>query len=88
AQFPMGVPNTSCGEVDYQEKGIYMYSFSGNKALTNPLDHFDIALTGSSLVVDPLGDNDVLVSRCSANFGKTIRDDYNCNHLYEVNQVL
>ncbi|ACC58669.1 lactonizing lipase [Acinetobacter baumannii UH7807] len=88
SQFPMGVPTTSCGEGAYQEKGIYMYSFSGNKALTNPLDPFDIALTGSSLVVDPFGDNDGLVSRCSAKFGKTIRDDYNWNHLDEVNQVM
>lgn len=88
AQFPMGVPTTSCGEGAYQEKGIYMYSFSGNKALTNPLDPFDMALTGSSLVVDPFGDNDGLVSRCSAKFGKTIRDDYNWNHLDEVNQVM
>ncbi|MGU7808417.1 triacylglycerol lipase, partial [Escherichia coli] len=40
SQFPMGVPTTSCGEGAYQEKGIYMYSFSGNKALTNPLDPF------------------------------------------------
>lgn len=63
-------------------------SFSGNKALTNPLDPFDMALTGSSLVVDPFGDNDGLVSRCSAKFGKTIRDDYNWNHLDEVNQVM
>ena len=84
----MGVPTTSCGEGAYQEKGIYMYSFSGNKALTNPLDPFDIALTGSSLVVDPFGDNDGLVSRCSAKFGKTIRDDYNWNHLDEVNQIM
>ncbi|MCO4300174.1 triacylglycerol lipase, partial [Acinetobacter baumannii] len=44
--------------------------------------------TGSSLVVDPFGDNDGLVSRCSAKFGKTIRDDYNWNHLDEVNQVM
>ncbi|MEL1599230.1 triacylglycerol lipase, partial [Acinetobacter baumannii] len=27
-------------------------------------------------------------SRCSAKFGKTIRDDYNWNHLDEVNQVM
>ena len=88
AAFPMGIPTTTCGEGAYQEKGIYMYSFSGNQALTNPLDPLDVALTESSLVVDPMGDNDGLVARCSAKFGKTIRDNYAWNHLDEVNQVL
>ena len=33
------------------------------------------------------GDNDGLVSRCSAHFGQVLRDDYRMNHLDEVNQT-
>ena len=37
-RFPLGVPTiTSCGEGAYQDKGIYMYSFSGTQA-SNILD--------------------------------------------------
>lgn len=42
----------------------------------------------TSLLIDGGKDNDGLVSKCSAKFGKTVRDDYNWNHLDEVNQVL
>ena len=33
-------------------------------------------------------DNDGLVARCSTHFGKVIRDNYDWNHLDEVNQVM
>ncbi len=87
-RFPMGVPNTTCGEGTYQDKGIYMYSFSGTQALTNILDPLDPLFTGTSLIVDIKGDNDGMVSRCSAKFGKTVRDNLPWNHADEVNQVL
>ncbi len=32
--------------------------------------------------------NDGLVSRCSSHWGQVIRDDYNWNHMDEVNQVM
>ena len=73
-RFPMGVPTTTCGEGNYQEKGIYMYSFSGTQAVTNILDPLDPLFAGTSLIVDIKGDNDGMVSRCSAKFGRTIRD--------------
>ena len=88
AKFPMGVPTTACGEGTYQDKGIYMYSFSGTQAVTNMLDPLDPVFAGTSLLVDIKGDNDGMVSRCSAKFGKTIRDDLPWNHADEVNQVL
>ena len=88
ARFPMGIPKTACGEGAAQEKGIYMYSFSGTSALTNILDPLDLAFSGTSLIVDIKGDNDGMVSRCSAKFGKTIRDNLNWNHADEVNQVM
>ena len=87
SKFPMGMPTTSCGEGAYQEKGIQFYSFTGNTAVTNILDP-DSAMLASSLLIDNGRDNDGLVSRCSAKFGKTIRDNYYWNHLDEVNQVL
>ena len=87
-RFPMGVPTTACGEGTYQDKGIYMYSFSGTQALTNILDPLDPLFTGTSLIVDIKGDNDGMVSRCSAKFGKTVRDNLPWNHADEVNQVL
>lgn len=48
----------------------------------------DSALLGTSLLINAGRDNDGLVPRCSAKFGKTIRDDYRWNHLDEVNQIL
>ena len=87
-RFPMGVPTTACGEGTYQDKGIYMYSFSGTQALTNILDPLDPLFAGTSLIVDIKGDNDGMVSRCSAKFGRTIRDTLPWNHADEVNQVM
>ncbi|MFB0983259.1 MAG: triacylglycerol lipase [Acinetobacter towneri] len=87
SKFPMGMPTTSCGEGTYQEKGIQFYSFTGNTAVTNTLDP-DSAMLATSLLIDNGHDNDGLVSRCSAKFGKTIRDNYYWNHMDEVNQVL
>ena len=69
SKFPMGVGNTTCGEGAYQEKGIQFYSFTGNTAVTNLLD-LDSALLGTSLLINAGRDNDGLVSRCSAKFGK------------------
>ncbi|WP_353142998.1 esterase/lipase family protein [Acinetobacter pragensis] len=87
AKFPLGMPNTACGEGKALEQGIYNYSFAGTGQITNLLD-LDSALKFTALLIDGGKDNDGLVSKCSAKFGKTIRDDYNWNHLDEVNQVL
>ncbi|WHR56707.1 esterase/lipase family protein [Acinetobacter haemolyticus] len=88
AQYPMGVPTTACGEGSYKEQGIYMYSFSGVQAATNILDPLDPIFIGGSLIVGPRGDNDGMVSRCSAKFGRTIRDNLPWNHADEVNHVM
>ena len=86
-RYPIGMPTTGCGEGAYQQKGIYKYSFTGVGQVTNPLDP-DSALKVTALLIDGGKENDGLVSRCSAKFGKTIRDNYNWNHLDEVNQLL
>ncbi len=86
-QYPLGMPSSACGEGAAVEQGIYNYSFTGIGTVTNLLD-VDSVLKATSLLIDGGRDNDGLVPRCSAKFGKTIRDDYNWNHLDEVNQVL
>lgn len=86
-KFPLGLPTNTCQEGKHVEQGIYNYSFSGIGTLTNLLDP-DSALAATSLLIDQGKNNDGLVSRCSAKFGKTIRDNYNWNHTDEINQVL
>ncbi|CAM2934953.1 esterase/lipase family protein [Acinetobacter celticus] len=87
SKFPLGMPTTACGEGKALDQGIYNYSFTGVGTITNLLDP-DSALKVTSLLIDGGKNNDGLVSKCSAKFGKTIRDDYNWNHLDEVNQFL
>src|SRR5690606_33110921 len=86
-QYPLGMPTTKCGDGKAVDGGIYHYSFTGVGTVTNLLD-VDSVLKATSLLIDGGRDNDGLVPRCSAKFGKTIRDNYNWNHLDEVNQVL
>ena len=63
--------------------GVYYYSWTGTSQVTNILDVADSAIS----LLGPL-DNDGLVARCSTHFGKVIRDNYDWNHLDEVNQVM
>ena len=85
ARYPLGMPTTACGDGPSQQQGIYFYSFTGTGTVTNSLDP-DSLLGITAKITDPKGDNDGLVGRCSAKFGKTIRDNYNWNHLDIVNQ--
>ena len=82
-KFPLGVSTSSCGKGAYQEKGIYLYSFTGNRQLTNIFD-VDSSLATTGLLIK--GENDGLIPKCSTRFGKTIRDDYAWNHIDEINQ--
>ena len=84
-KYALGMPKTACGEGAATENGIYFYSFSGNSTLTNILDP-DSLLAATGLLMQAPNDNDGLVSRCSAKYGKTIRDNYNWNHLDVINQ--
>lgn len=88
AKFPMGIPLSSCGEGAYQEKGIQLYSLSGTSTVNNILDPTDAAMLATSLLINNGRDNDGLVARCSAKFGKTIRDDFKWNHFDPANMVL
>jgi triacylglycerol lipase len=86
AQYPAGVPTTSCGSGATAAGGIRLYSWSGTGVLTNVFDIGDAALGIASLFYNE--SNDGLVERCSSRFGSVIRDNYFMNHLDEVNQVL
>ncbi|HET6610984.1 MAG TPA: triacylglycerol lipase [Kofleriaceae bacterium] len=85
ARYPDGLPSTWCGEGATVVDGIYYFSWSGTRALTNIFDVSDGLLGLTSLVYDE--DNDGLVGQCSSHLGRVIRDDYRLNHLDEVNQV-
>jgi triacylglycerol lipase len=85
-RFPQGVPSTSCGQGAAQVNGIRYYSASGTWVLTNVFDVTDpfLGLTGALFGFEA---NDGLVGRCSSHLGTTLRDDYEWNHLDEVNQA-
>jgi triacylglycerol lipase len=86
AQYPQGVPTTSCGQGATTVGGIRYYSWSGTGILTNALDVSDAALALSSFFYPEA--NDGLVGKCSSHLGTVIRDNYFQNHLDEVNQIL
>jgi len=86
AQYPQGVPATSCGSGASAVNGIRYYSWSGTGVLTNFLDVSDAALGLTSLFYGE--SNDGLVGRCSSHLGQVIRDNYFQNHLDEVNQII
>lgn len=86
-RFPVGIPNTACGEGAYNQNGMQLYSFTGNVPFNNALDASDYIMKASSFIVSREGANDGLVPVCSARFGQNIRDNYKWNHLDEVNQL-
>ncbi|MGM0565021.1 MAG: lipase family alpha/beta hydrolase [Pseudomonadota bacterium] len=86
--FPDGLPTSECGEGDYEANGIRYYSWTGVSQVTNysdPLDLMVISLTSAFFDDD---DHDGLVPRCSTHLGQVIRDDYELNHMDEINQTL
>jgi triacylglycerol lipase len=85
ARYPLGLPTTYCGSGPEAERGIRFYSWTGTSVLTHLLDPTDAPFAVTSLFSGR--DNDGLVDRCSARFGRTIRDDYRMNHLDQVNQL-
>lgn len=84
-RHPRGLPDEPCGEGPAEEGGVRYFSWTGDRWFTNVLDPGTPILGLTSLVYDEA--NDGLVGRCSARFGRVIRDDYRLNHLDQVNQV-
>ncbi|WP_444544578.1 hypothetical protein [Shewanella marina] len=85
--YPEGLADTACGDrPPLAENGVYYYSWSGTGQLTNMFDISDYPLSLTGLVFND--NNDGLVSRCSSHLGRVIKDNYNMNHLDEVNQTV
>ncbi len=85
AKFPAGVPTTACGEGAYLANGVRYYSWSGVGQFTNLLDPTSALLAVLGTLVK--GKSDGGIPQCSSHLGKVIRDDYNQNHLDEINHV-
>lgn len=66
---------------------MYYYSWTGTAQTTNVLDVLDTVISQLAPLAYGNRDNDGLVGRCSTHIGQVIRDDYNHNHLDEVNMV-
>ncbi|WP_411977480.1 esterase/lipase family protein [Vibrio sp. Vb2960] len=85
--YPEGVPTSECGNGDLlASNGVYYYSWTGSSTFTNVFDPTDAAMMVLGLAFD--GPNDGLVGACSTHLGKVIRDDYQMNHLDEINGLL
>ena len=90
AKYPAGIPTTSCGEGASMVNGISYYSWSGSQGtLTSVADPTSYPLLLTDALSRTLGApaTDGLVGKCESHLGKVIRDDYNMNHLDEINQV-
>ena len=86
-KYPEGLPENQCEQGQLvAENGVYYFSWSGTAALTNILDLTDLPMLLGSLLI--LGKDDGLVSRCSSHLGHVIKDDYEMNHLDEINQFI
>lgn len=91
ARFPAGVPATQCGEGDYIANGVRYYSWSGTGTTQSDVTHIFDPLSWAMLPLAPIfkGEaTDGLVGRCSSHLGQVLRDDYNLDHLDEVNHLL
>ena len=86
ARFPQGIPAQYCGQGASEVNGVRYYSWSGAGKLTNPLNPASPLLAVTGLLINEASDG--LVPTCSSHLGQVIRDNYNQNHLDEVNQVM
>jgi triacylglycerol lipase len=87
--YPAGMPASSnaCGQGASTVKGVNYYSWGGTGHLTSYIDPTDYLLAATSFAFGGKG-NDGLVGQCSSHLGVVIRDNYNMNHLDEVNQII
>lgn len=88
AKFPTTAMANDCNKAGAKvDNGVYYYSWTGTAQATNVLDVLDSIITQLGPLAYANKDNDGLVGRCSTHIGQVIRDDYNHNHLDEVNMV-
>ena len=88
AKFPTAALATNCNQSGAKvDNGVYYYSWTGTAQTTNVLDVLDTVISQLAPLAYGNRDNDGLVGRCSTHIGQVIRDDYNHNHLDEVNMI-
>ena len=88
AAHPGGIPDTACGEGDYEYNGVRYYSWAGAVPTTRGVDPLDlVTLTFSQFFPEGVA-NDGFVDPCTSNLGMVVRNDFVMNHLDEVNQLL
>lgn len=90
ARFPVGAPTTPCGSgpevAAVDGHPIRWYSVSGTSVKTSFWDISDTLLdTFASKYFTE--EHDGLVGRCASHWGKVLKDNYNWNHLDEINHV-
>ncbi|NMM40366.1 lipase family alpha/beta hydrolase [Pseudoalteromonas arctica] len=86
-KYPEGLPAEQCQQGPmHASNGVYYFSWSGTRTLTNIFDPSDAALAITAILIP--GDDDGLVSRCSSHLGYVLKDNYRMNHLDEVNQLI
>merc|ERR1712000_126124 len=87
-QHPGGIPDSACGEGDYEYNGVRYYSWAGAESVTNLLDPLEF-VTATFGTFFPEGvANDGFVGACAAGLGMVIRNDFAMTHLDEINQSL
>ncbi len=85
-RFPQGAPTTSCGQGPASVNGIRYWSVGGTSVATNVFDVSDALLITTGAIFG-FEQNDGLVSQCSSHWGTVLKDNYDWNHLDEVNQA-
>ena len=85
AKYPGGVPLEVCGEGALTANGIYYFSWGGAGWYTNKNDISDRAAAFAGGLFD--SPNDGVAAPCDTHLGMVLRDNYNFNHLDEVNQL-
>jgi len=84
-RHPQAMPKTRCGQGSGKVNGIYYYSMSGTRTLTNIFDPSDYVLSIGATFDNERSDG--LAGRCATHLGKVLRDDYRWNHLDQINHV-
>jgi len=85
-EFPAGIPAEYCGQgASQDDQGIYYFSWTGNRVLTNLFDISDVPMLASASLMDEA--NDGLVPVCSTYLGTVIRDNYRMNHLDAIDHL-
>ncbi|MFD2177980.1 lipase family alpha/beta hydrolase [Veronia pacifica] len=84
-KYPQGMPKGCEDQSPKATNGVYYFSWSGTKKVTNALDASDIVLFSTGIITGD--ENDGLIRRCSSRLGKVIKDDYEMNHLDQINHT-